>query len=67
VTEVLGFEHQAGTYRTQDLFVRRYTGTDDLGRVGSELVSTGVALEHAGALEEHGLRWPHGATSEIVR
>lgn len=67
VTEVLGFDDAAGAYRTQDLFVRRYAGTDRHGRVDSELVFTGAALSRASALEEHGLRWPVGATSEISR
>lgn len=58
VAEVLDFDAAAGKYRLQNLFARRYRGTDAKGRVVSELVFTGAKPVCLPVLEEHGARWP---------
>lgn len=58
LTEVLGFDAATGSYRMQDLFVRRYSGNGSTGATRSELVSTGVRPACLPQLEEHGLSWP---------
>lgn len=58
LTEILGFDAATGTYRMQDLFVRRYSGDGSTGATRSELVPTGARPACLPQLEEHGLRWP---------
>jgi pilus assembly protein CpaF len=41
ISEVLGFDAESGSYRIQDLFIRRYQGVDAEGRVQSDFVATG--------------------------
>jgi pilus assembly protein CpaF len=62
VSEVVGLDAQAGSYRLQELFVRRYSGAARGGRVASELVFTGAPLQCAADLEEHGVSWPSRPT-----
>lgn len=58
VTEVLGFDLETGTYRTQDILVRRYHGFGPNGQVQSDLVATGVLPECLPQLHEHGVDLP---------
>lgn len=58
VSEVLGFDLETQKYIVQDLFAREYHGTDDQGRVESDLVATGVAPACLHQLHEHGVTLP---------
>lgn len=56
VTEVLDFDLDRQCYRLQDLLVRRYAGTDERGRIVSELVTTGVVPSFLPRLAQHGVQ-----------
>ena len=58
LTEVLGFDLVTQKYQLQDLFVRRYDGLSEDGKVLSELVPTGALPGFLPQLEEHGLSLP---------
>jgi pilus assembly protein CpaF len=58
ITEVLGFDLERQRYRTQDIFIREYRGTDEQGRIVSGLVPTGVLPEFLEQLREHGVDLP---------
>ncbi len=58
VTEVLGFDLEAQKYNLQDIFIRKYHGIDDQGKVISELVPAGVLPACMHQLEEHGVTLP---------
>jgi pilus assembly protein CpaF len=57
VSEVVGYDAGAGAYQVQDLFVREHRGTDEDGRVVSELKATGVVPRFVDAIHAHGLEW----------
>lgn len=63
VTEVLGFDLETQKYLLSDLFLRKYHGTDDAGRIVSELVPSGATPTFLGKLAEHG----HALPPELVR
>lgn len=67
VTEVLGFELETQKYLLADLFVREYHGTDEHGRIRSELVPTGVMPSFLTKLAEHGRSLPAELMAEIDR
>jgi hypothetical protein len=56
VTEVLDFDLDRQRYRLQDLLVRRYAGTDERGRIVSELVTTGAVPSFLPRLAQHGVQ-----------
>ena len=58
ITEVTGFDLDTQKYRLQDIFVRKYHGLDDKGKVISELVPSGVLPACMHQLEEHGVTLP---------
>ncbi|HWA74336.1 MAG TPA: CpaF family protein [Polyangiaceae bacterium] len=58
ITEVKGFDLEAQKYVLQDIFVRKYHGIDDKGKVISELVPSGVLPSCMHQLEEHGVTLP---------
>jgi pilus assembly protein CpaF len=58
VSEVLGLDADASTYRTQDIFRREYHGAGEHGRVLSDLVPTGVLPRALPQLHEHGVDLP---------
>jgi pilus assembly protein CpaF len=58
VTEVLGFDIAKQAYMIQDLYVRRYSGTDHDNRIQSRLVPTGVLPSCKAQLDEHGVTLP---------
>jgi pilus assembly protein CpaF len=61
VTEVLDFDFEQQRYRLQDLLVRRYAGTDERGRIVSELVTTGVVPSFLPRLAQHGVELSRAA------
>jgi len=58
VTEVDGFDLDTHKYVLRDLFVRKYSGTDDSGKLISELVPTGALPACSHQLDEHGVVLP---------
>lgn len=58
ITEVMGFDLETQKYNLQDIFVRKYHGIDDKGKVISELVPSGVLPSCMHQLEEHGVTLP---------
>ncbi|MEZ4220810.1 MAG: CpaF family protein [Polyangiaceae bacterium] len=58
ITEVLGFDVDAGRYITQDIFKREYQGLSEDGKVISEFVPSGVIPECIEQLHEHGVDLP---------
>jgi pilus assembly protein CpaF len=58
ITEVKGFDLEAQKYVLQDIFVRKYHGIDDKGKVISDLVPSGVLPSCMHQLEEHGVTLP---------
>jgi pilus assembly protein CpaF len=58
ITEVTGFDLQSQAYGLRDIFVRRYSGTDQRGNIVSELVPTGLLPLCMHQLEEHGVSLP---------
>jgi pilus assembly protein CpaF len=58
ITEVTGFDLETQKYRLQDIFVRKYHGLDDKGKVISDLVPCGVLPSCMHQLEEHGVTLP---------
>lgn len=58
VTEVLGYDAQAGAYQMQDIFVRQYHGFDDRGMIVSEIVPSGILPRCLPQLHEHGVDLP---------
>jgi pilus assembly protein CpaF len=64
ITEVLGFDLDTQKYKLQDIFLRKYEGLDEDGKVISELVPTGVLPECMHQLEEHGVSLPDPVLAE---
>jgi pilus assembly protein CpaF len=60
ITEVTGYDLNEGQYRLADLFVRRYHGNDDEGRVRSELLPTGLLPTFLPILRKCGTDLPSG-------
>ena len=58
ITEVQGFDIDAGQYRLQDVFLRDYQGFASDGSVQSTLAPTGVLPECMPQLREHGVDLP---------
>jgi pilus assembly protein CpaF len=58
ITEVEGFALDTQAYVLRDLFVRKYSGTDDSGKLISELVPTGALPACSHQLKEHGVALP---------
>ena len=58
LTEVSGFDLVTQKYELRDLFVRRYDGVNDDGKIVSELVPTGATPGFLHQLEEHGVSLP---------
>ena len=58
VTEVLGYDAQAGAYQMQDIFVRQYHGFDERGMIVSEIVPSGILPRCLPQLHEHGVDLP---------
>lgn len=58
ITEVTGFDLDTQKYHLQDIFVRKYHGTDAQGKIISDLVPTGVTPAFMHQLEEHGVSLP---------
>jgi pilus assembly protein CpaF len=58
ITEVVGYEHEQGSYQLRDLFVREYHGLDATGRMRSALVPTGALPTFLPRLAEHGVSLP---------
>jgi pilus assembly protein CpaF len=67
ITEVLGFDAQAGTYQIQDLFVRHYKGTGQNGEILSDLAPTGAMPACLHQLREHGVDLPASVHEAIAR
>jgi hypothetical protein len=55
---VSGFDLETQKYQLQDIFVRKYHGTDAHGKVLSDLVPTGAVPAFMHQLEEHGVTLP---------
>jgi len=66
ISEVQGFDLQAQKYTVTDLFLRKYHGLDDRGRMQSELCPTGILPSFLPQLEEHGVSLPE-AVLEVAR
>jgi pilus assembly protein CpaF len=58
ISEVRGFDPQTGRYDLQDLFVRRFEGVDDQGRVKSKLLPGGQLPAFLPQLHQHGVDLP---------
>jgi hypothetical protein len=58
ITEVRGFDPQAARYDLQDVFVRRFEGVDDQGRVKSQLKPSGQLPSFLPQLHQHGVDLP---------
>jgi pilus assembly protein CpaF len=58
ITEVRGFDLESQKYVLQDIFLRKYEGFDDKGKIISELVPTGYLPDTIHQLEEHGVSLP---------
>lgn len=58
VSEVLGYDPQAQTYRIEDVFVRHVLGVDPDGTIQSRLAPTGYLPRCAPQLLEHGVDLP---------
>jgi pilus assembly protein CpaF len=58
ISEVLGFDATAGSYRLEDIFVREYEGTAPDGRIQSSLVPTGFLPTCVPQMKEHGIDLP---------
>ncbi len=58
ITEVLGFDPERQTYRTQDLFARTFRGFDEKNRIVSEFGPTGITPQFLPQLVEHGTTLP---------
>jgi len=67
ITEVLGFDLETQKYLLADVFVRDYQGTDEQGRIRSELVPTGVMPSFLTKLAEHGRSLPAELLDQIER
>jgi pilus assembly protein CpaF len=67
ITEVLGFDLETQKYLLSDLFVRKYQGSDESGRIVSELVPTGVMPRAMAKLAEHGESLPPAMLEHIAR
>jgi pilus assembly protein CpaF len=66
ISEVQGFDLQTQKYAVTDLFLRKYHGLDDRGRIQSELSPTGLLPSFLPQLEEHGVSLPE-AVLEVAR
>jgi len=66
ISEVQGFDQQTQKYSVTDLFLRKYHGLDDRGRMRSELCPTGILPSFMPQLEEHGVNLPE-AVLEVAR
>ena len=58
VTEVAGFDAQAGSYQLNDIFVRRCGVVDEQGNVESQLLPTGKTPTFLPLLRAHGVDLP---------
>jgi pilus assembly protein CpaF len=58
ISEVLGFDATAGSYRLEDIFVREYEGTAPDGRIQSSLVPTGFLPTCVPQMKEHDIDLP---------
>jgi pilus assembly protein CpaF len=58
ITEVESFDLDTQKYVLRDLFVRKYSGTDEAGKLISELVPTGTLPACSHQLDEHGVVLP---------
>jgi pilus assembly protein CpaF len=58
ITEVVGFDTDAGQYKVQDIFVRHFAGISPEGKVMSEFLPTGVLPSLMSQLTEHGVDLP---------
>ncbi|MDQ3031021.1 MAG: CpaF family protein [Myxococcota bacterium] len=57
ITEVQGYDPERG-YRVEDVFIRRYQGDDEQGRVRSTFEATGFVPHCVETIHGHGLRLP---------
>jgi pilus assembly protein CpaF len=57
ISEVQGYEPEKG-YRVEDIFIRRYQGEDEHGKVVSTFEATGFVPHCVEAIHGHGLRLP---------
>ena len=67
ITEVLDFDLQNETYRTQDVFVRQYHGLGPKGEVKTTFVPSGVLPRALEAVNEHGLDLPASMYDAVKR
>ena len=67
VSEVLGFDVNAGNYVIQDLFLRTYGAIGADGQIQSALHPTGLVPQCAPALREHGMDLPAAVIDAIER
>jgi pilus assembly protein CpaF len=58
ISEVRGFDPRAERYDLENLFVRRFDGVDDRGRVESQLVASGHLPSFLPQLRQHGVDLP---------
>lgn len=58
ISEISGFDMERGSYKIKDLFVRKVHGTDERGRIQSELLPTGILPDAMEAIEAAGLDVP---------
>lgn len=67
VSEVLGFDVNAGNYVIQDLFLRTYGAIGPDGQIQSALHPTGLVPQCVPALREHGMELPAAVVDAIER
>jgi pilus assembly protein CpaF len=58
ITEILGYDVDAGKYQMQDIFVRRYHGLGQNGEILSDFEATGYVPQCEEQLREHGVELP---------
>ena len=58
ITEILGYDTDAGKYLMQDIFVRQYHGLGPNGEIMSDFAATGNLPECEDQLREHGVQLP---------
>ena len=67
MSEVLGFDVNAGNYVIQDLFLRTYGAIGADGQIQSALHPTGLVPQCVPALREHGMELPAAVVDAIER
>ena len=68
VTEVLGFDSNAGAYQMENIFERQYHGVDErTGMIMSDIVATGYLPRCLPQLHEHGVDLPPGCYEAAKR